>query len=92
LRAGISFEAFTLIYWLAPSEKDTADGTLERRLWAAADQFHANSGLTAAQYSQPVLGLIFLRFTEARFAAQRAKLGKTATSCRRGYSREPKAL
>jgi type I restriction enzyme M protein len=47
------------MHWIAPSEKDTANGTLEKRLWDAADQFRANSGLTAAQYSQPVLGLIF---------------------------------
>jgi type I restriction enzyme M protein len=70
--------------WIAPSEKDTANGTLERRLWDAADQFRANSGLTAAQYSQPVLGLIFLRFAEVRFAAQRAKLDKSVSSSRRG--------
>jgi type I restriction enzyme M protein len=70
--------------WIAPSEKDMANGTLEKRLWAAADQFRANSGLTAAQYSQPVLGLIFLRFAEVRFAAQRAKLDKTAATSRRG--------
>jgi len=72
------------LQWIAPSEKDTANGTLEKRLWEAADQFRANSGLTAAQYSQPVLGLIFLRFAEVRFAAQRAKLDKTAASSRRG--------
>src|SRR5262249_1133848 len=60
--------------WVAPSEKDTANQTLEKRLWEAADQLRANSGLTSAQYSQPVLGLIFLRFAEARFAAQRTKL------------------
>ena len=50
------------MHWVAPSEKDTATDTLEKRLWAAADQFRANSGLSAAQYSQPVLGLIFRRF------------------------------
>ncbi len=70
--------------WIAPSEKDTANNTLEKRLWDAADQFRANSGLTAAQYSQPVLGLIFLRFAEVRFAIQRAKLDKTSASSRRG--------
>lgn len=70
--------------WIAPSEKDTANGTLEKRLWDAADQFRANSGLTAAQCSQPVLGLIFLRFAEVRFAAQRAKLDKTSATSRRG--------
>ena len=45
--------------WIAPTEKDTANQTLEKRLWAAADQFRANSGLKAEQYSTPVLGLIF---------------------------------
>ena len=47
--------------WVAPSEKDTATDALEKRLWDAADQLRANSGLNAAQYSTPVLGLIFLR-------------------------------
>jgi type I restriction enzyme M protein len=70
--------------WIAPSENDTGTATLEKRLWDAADQFRANSGLKAGQYSQPVLGLIFLRFAEARFAAQRAKLEKAAVSARRG--------
>ena len=66
--------AHQIMIWIAPSEKDQANDTLEKRLWAAADQFRANSGLSAAQYSQPVLGLIFLRFAEVRFARQRAKL------------------
>jgi len=30
--------------WIAPSEKDTATTTLEKRLWDSADQFRANSG------------------------------------------------
>ena len=54
--------------WVAPPEKDQGNDTLEKRLWDAADQLRANSGLSAAQYSQPVLGLIFLRFAEARFS------------------------
>jgi type I restriction enzyme M protein len=45
---------------------------LEKRLWAAADQLRANSNLTSFQYSTPVLGLIFLRFADARFAAAKA--------------------
>ena len=68
--------------WVAPSEKDTATDTLEKRLWDAADQFRANSGLTSAQYSTPVLGLIFLRFAEARFAKRRAELEKAGASPR----------
>ena len=72
--------------WIAPAERDTATDTLEKRLWAAADQFRANSGLTAAQYSAPVLGLIFLRFAEARFAQRRAELEATSTVTRqRGH-------
>src|SRR5207249_2016609 len=70
--------------WVAPPAKDAATATLEKRLWAAADQLRANSGLTSAQYSQPVLGLIFLRFAEVRFAVQRAKLEKVSASSRRG--------
>ncbi len=42
--------------------------TLEQRLWDAADQFRANSHLKAAEYSQPVLGLIFLRFADYKFS------------------------
>lgn len=70
--------------WIAPSEKDTAAATLEKRLWDSADQFRANSGLKAQEYSGPILGLIFLRFADVRFAAQRAKLEKLASSSRRG--------
>ena len=55
-----------------------------KRLWSAADQLRANSGLNAAQYSQPVLGLIFLRFAEARFSVNRAKLEKQSAGSRRG--------
>src|SRR5258708_2536372 len=70
--------------WIAPPEKDAATETLEKRLWDAADQFRANSGLKSQEYSAPVLGLIFLRFAEVRFAAQRAKLEKAGASSRRG--------
>ena len=70
--------------WVAPSEKDSATVTLEKRLWDAADQLRANSGLKPQEYSGPILGLIFLRFAEVRFAAQRAKLETAGSSARRG--------
>ena len=72
------------MHWIAPSEKDAATTTLEKRLWDAADQFRANSGLKAQEYSGPILGLIFLRFAEVRFAIQRAKLEGAGASSRRG--------
>lgn len=56
--------------WIAPSEKDAATIPLEKRLWEAADQFRANSGLKAQEYSGPILGLIFLRFAKVRFVIQ----------------------
>jgi type I restriction enzyme M protein len=65
--------------WIAPSEKDRDTETLEKRLWAAADQLRADSGLTSQQYSQPVLGLIFLRFAEVRFTTRRHELEKAAS-------------
>lgn len=70
--------------WVAPTEKDAGTDTLEKRLWDAADELRANSGLNASQYSQPVLGLIFLRFAEARFSARRTILESQAGSSRRG--------
>ena len=66
------------MHWIAPSEKDIANHTLEKHLWDAADQFRANSGLKSQEYSAPVLGLILLRFAEVRFIAQRAKLEKSS--------------
>lgn len=70
--------------WIAPSEKDAASTTLEKRLWDAADQLRANSGLKPQEYSGPILGLIFLRFAEVRFDIQHGKLTAADTSSRRG--------
>lgn len=72
------------MHWIAPPEKDSATTSLEKRLWDAADQFRANSGLKAQEYSGPILGLIFLRFAEVRFAIQRSKLEGASASSRRG--------
>ena len=47
---------------------------LENRLWAAADQLWANTGLKPSEFSNPVLGLIFLRYAEKRFHEAEARL------------------
>ena len=70
--------------WVAPSEKNDGSAEFEKQLWEAADQFRANSGLKAQEYSGPILGLIFLRFAEVRFAIQYKKLEQATTSARRG--------
>jgi len=68
--------------WIAPSEKDLDNAALEKRLWDAANQLWAGAGLKQSEYSEPVLGLIFLRFAEVRFSAQRKKLELPSTSGR----------
>ncbi len=50
---------------------------IERRLWASADELRANSKLKSSEYSVPVLGLIFLRYADHRFAiAEKELAGK----------------
>lgn len=49
---------------------------VENELWEAADDLRANSKLTAAEYKDPVLGLILLRFAENRFDETLKKIEK----------------
>jgi type I restriction enzyme M protein len=78
---GVSPSDHHSMHWIAPSEKAT-NGTLEKHLWAAADQLRANSGLTSQQCSLPVLGRIFLLFAKIRFPKRRAELEKQAETAR----------
>ena len=57
-------------------------GELQSKLWEAADQFRANSGLKASEYASPVLGLIFLRYADERYA-------QTAEAVGTGSARRP---
>jgi len=59
------------------------NGDLERRLWDAADELRANSKLKASEYSVPVLGLIFLKFADNRFAAVQKELEAGAAQSQR---------
>ena len=52
---------------------------IEKRLWDAADQLRANSKLRSSEYSVPVLGLIFLRYADFRFAQAENILAGQAT-------------
>ena len=50
---------------------------IEKGLWASADELRANSKLKSSEYSVPVLGLIFLRYAEFKFAiAEKELVGK----------------
>ena len=58
---------------------------LENRLWSAADELRANTGLTSQEYSRPVLGLIFLRYAEYRFELAKERVdNKSSGKKRRG--------
>jgi len=74
--------------WVAPPERDQGRAAMEKNLWEAADQFRANSGLKAQEYSGPILGLIFLRFADARFTLQWQQLKDAGGSERRGSREE----
>ncbi len=49
---------------------------IETKLWAAADNLRENSGLSAHDYASPVLGLIFLKFADIRFARATEEIKK----------------
>jgi type I restriction enzyme M protein len=66
----------------------TSLSELEKRLWASADNLRANSDLKASEYSVPVLGLIFLRFADYKFAQVDHLLKTSANfSARRGITK-----
>jgi len=56
---------------------------LQNRLWDAADQLRANSRLRLADFSWPVLGLIFLKHADYRFQQADAAIRAAWTSTRR---------
>ena len=55
---------------------------IEKRLWDAADEMRANSKLKSSEYSIPVLGLIFLRYADQKFAAAQKELKGKGTGRR----------
>ena len=52
---------------------------IEKRLWASADELRANSKLKSSEYSVPVLGLIFLRYADHKFAIAEKELAGKGT-------------
>ncbi len=64
----------------APPMVDIYD--IANRLWETADELRANSHLKAAEYSIPVLGLIFLKFADSRFMQAEAEMVGSTTGRR----------
>jgi type I restriction enzyme M protein len=67
---------------------------IENRLWAAADQLWANTGLKPAEFSTPVLGLIFALRRQALRRGQTAagRQRHPARRCARPWTTRPKAV
>jgi type I restriction enzyme M protein len=57
---------------------------LEKELWDAADSLRANSKLTAAEYKDPVLGLVMLRFAQNRYEEAKPVVEKNIPTGPRG--------
>lgn len=47
---------------------------LENDLWDSANRLRATGGIKSADYAIPVLGIIFLRFADNKYAAQEAEI------------------
>lgn len=63
----------------AMADNDTNSGNggvlgFEKELWGMADQLWTNSALQPAEYSTPILALIFLKYADHRFAQVEAEL------------------
>jgi len=59
------------------------NGDTENRLWSIANDLRANSKLTSAEYSAPVLGLLFLRHADFKFSNKQKELEKNRQGSRR---------
>jgi len=59
------------------------NGSTEKRLWDAANNLRDNSNLSSAEYSPPVLGLIFLRHADVLFTKKKEELEKNQEGSRR---------
>lgn len=57
---------------------------LEANLWDSADNLRANSKLTAAEYKDPVLGLILLRYAQNRYEQAKAHVEASIPDSPRG--------
>jgi type I restriction enzyme M protein len=69
----------------------TNNADLEKNLWNAADELRANSRLRASDYSIPVLGLIFLKYADHKFAHATAQFqaGAEGETSHRRRRRDP---
>jgi type I restriction enzyme M protein len=71
------------MHWTEPATSDDSHAELEKKLWDAANQLWAGASLKPSEYSPTVLGLIFLRYADVRFASVENDLKPQAGSRRK---------
>lgn len=71
------------MHWTEPATSDDSHAALEKTLWDAANQLWAGASLKPSEYSPTVLGLIFLRYADVRFASVEKDLKPQAGSRRK---------
>lgn len=71
------------MHWTEPATSDDSHAELEKKLWDAANQLWAGASLKPSEYSPTVLGLIFLRYADVRFASVEKDLKPQAGSRRK---------
>ncbi len=71
------------MHWTEPATADDSHAELEKKLWDAANQLWSNAALKPSEYSPTVLGLIFLRYADVRFAAVKEEVQPQAGSRRK---------
>ena len=67
------------MHWTEPATADDSHAALEKKLWDAANMLWAGADLKPSEYSPTVLGLIFLRYADVRFAAIEKELEGAGT-------------
>ena len=63
------------------------NGETEKSLWDVANNLRANSKLSPAEYSTPVLGLLFLRHADFKFTKKQKDLEGKIRGSRRGITK-----
>lgn len=61
---------------------------LHEKLWAAAEQLRANGSLKLNEISEPILGLIFLKFADVRFKRAQAEIEAERNKSAQGSGRQ----
>ena len=77
--SGFRNQSHNHMHWTEPATADDSHAALEKKLWDAANMLWAGADLKPSEYSPTVLGLIFLRYADVRFAAVEKELEGAGT-------------